>query len=82
MKKTMFFLVVFAAFAGITGAQPINLDRPVKAGELTVFPDIGNPTQYYYISDKPKLATDANGKPQFSFLRYAENAISTADQPY
>jgi hypothetical protein len=81
MKKTMFFLVVFAAFAGITGAQPINLDRPVKAGELTVFPDIGNPTQYYYISDKPKLATDANGKPQFSFLRYAENAISTADQP-
>jgi hypothetical protein len=81
MKKAMFSLFMLGLFAGIAGAQPINLDRPVKAGELTVFPDIGNDLQYYYISDKPKLATDANGRPQFSFLRYAENAITASDQP-
>jgi len=78
-KQILFFLLVICFEQGMS--QPINLDRPVKAGELTCFPDIGNETQYYYISDKPHLAKDANGKPQFSFLRYAENKISTSDQP-
>ncbi len=62
-------------------SQPINLDNPVKAGELTLFPDIGNTNNYYYISDKPRLAKGPNGKYKFSFLRYVENAISAADQP-
>lgn len=74
-------MLLLLVFCWQAAAQPINLDRPVKAGELTVFPDIGNDKQWYYISDKPRLATDANGKPQFSFLRYVENAITTADQP-
>lgn len=62
-------------------AQRINLDKPIKAGDLTVFPDIEDEKNYYYISDKPRLATDANGRPQFSFLRYVDNAVSGADQP-
>ncbi len=62
-------------------AQPINLDKPLKAGELTCFPDISDETKYYYVSDKPRLATNANGKPQFSFLRYVENKISAAGDP-
>jgi hypothetical protein len=61
-------------------AQQILLDKPVKAGELTLFPDLNDATTYYYISDKPKLATDANGRPQFSFLRYVENVRTGADQ--
>jgi len=61
-------------------AQQILIDKPVRAGELTVFPDLNDPMSYYYVNDKPHLATDANGKPQFSFLRYVENVRSAADQ--
>ena len=79
MKKVMLLIFNFLILAFIYG-QPINLDRPVKAGELICFPDIGNENQYYYISDKPHLSRDANGKPQFSFLRYVENKTSASDQ--
>jgi len=62
-------------------AQQILIDKPVRAGELVVFPDLGDPLSYYYVTDKARLATDATGKPQFSFLRYVENVRSGADQP-
>src|SRR5438445_1787433 len=61
-------------------AQQILIDKPVRAGELTVFPDLNDPMSYYYVNDKPHLSLDANGKPQFSFLRYVENVRSGADQ--
>ncbi len=76
MKKNSLFLGFFMAciLAFLRSpAQPINLDNPVKAGELTLFPDIGNANNYYYISDKPRLAKSPAGKYQFSFLRYVEN---------
>ena len=63
-----------------TQAQQINLDKPVKAGELTLFPALGDESKYYYIADKPRLATDENGRPKFSFLRYVENVRSTGDE--
>lgn len=62
-------------------AQQILLDKPVKAGELNLFPDLNNENLYYYVADKVRLATDASGTPQFSFLRYVENVRSGADQP-
>ncbi len=73
-------LAVFAV-APPASAQQILLDQPVRAAELTVFPDLNDANVYYYVSDKPKLATDANGRPQFSFLRYVENVRTSADQP-
>ena len=58
----------------IASGQDILLDKTVRAGELTLFQSVSNPNEYYYLSDKPKLAVDpATGKPQFSFLRYVEN---------
>ncbi len=57
--------------------QQILLDKPVRGGELILFPDLADELSYYYVVDKPKLATDANGRPQFSFLRYAENVRGT-----
>lgn len=62
-------------------AQQILLDKPVRAGELTLFPDLNDETIYYYISDKPHLSNDANGRPQFSFLRYVENVRTGAAEP-
>jgi hypothetical protein len=67
--------------ASWAGAQQILLDKPVTAGELTLFPDLNDEMTYYYVSDKPRLATDENGNPQFSFLRYVENVRTGADQP-
>jgi hypothetical protein len=62
-------------------AQQILLDKPIKAGELTVFPDLNDEAVYYYVSDKPTLSVNANGQPQFSFLRYVDNVRTGADQP-
>jgi hypothetical protein len=82
MKKIFFLLAIISGCSyQRSTAQSINLDAPLKAGELTLFPDIGNPNEYYYLSDKPKLSVGANGKPQFSFLRYVENKLSGPDQP-
>lgn len=64
-----------------SNAQQVLLDKPVKAGELNLFPDLNNENLYYYVADKVRLATDASGTPQFSFLRYVENVRSGADQP-
>ncbi len=61
-------------------AAHILIDKPVRAGGLTLFPDLTDPKAYYYISDKPRLAVDPDAKPQFSFLRWVENVRSAADQ--
>jgi hypothetical protein len=62
-------------------AQDIILDKIVRAGELVLFQSISNANEYYYLSDKARLAIDpATGKPQFSFLRYVENQRSGSDQ--
>ncbi|AHM59356.1 hypothetical protein D770_05445 [Flammeovirgaceae bacterium 311] len=61
-------------------AQQLNLDNVVKAGELTLFQEVQNENAYYYLTDKPKLAKDENGKPKFSFLRYVKNVRSGAEE--
>ena len=76
---TGFFLIcMLLDFAA--GAQHILLDKPVKAGELTLFPDMEDDNAYYYLPDQLKLATGPNGNPQFSFLRYVENVHSEAGE--
>lgn len=74
------FAIGVAAWAAPAQAQQILLDQPVKAGELNLFPDLNDPNVYYYVADKVRLATDANGTPQFSFLRYVDNVRTGADQ--
>ena len=61
-------------------AQQINLDKVVKAGDLTLFQELQNENAYYYLSDRPKLAKDENGKPRFSFLRFVKNVRSGAEE--
>ncbi|WP_353661671.1 hypothetical protein [Hydrogenimonas sp. SS33] len=51
-------------------AQEINLDRPTKCGSMLCYPLYDDPNTFYYLPDKPRLAYK-NGKPQFSFLKYA-----------
>jgi len=57
-------------------AQRILLDKPIRAGQLTLFPEVQNESTYYYLPDKPKLAVNEQGEPSFSFTRYVKNALS------
>ena len=77
--RFILYLIVAAGIFGSAQGQDIVLDRPVKAGELTLFPSMEDPKSFYYLTDKPKIATGSNGKPQFSFLRYVSNAESGSD---
>ncbi|TXF90275.1 hypothetical protein FUA23_07080 [Neolewinella aurantiaca] len=75
----MKYVMVFTIFLGwffTADAQRIILDLPTKAGELTLFPEVGNDKNYYYVADKARLAVDESGNPRFSFLRYVTNATS------
>ncbi|NOT33909.1 MAG: hypothetical protein HOP12_07040 [Candidatus Eisenbacteria bacterium] len=80
LRALVLAVLAVAVAAPQASAQQILLDKLVKAGELTLFPDLNNPSLFYYVPDKVRLATDANGTPQFSFLRYVENVRSGADQ--
>ncbi|MEO8199728.1 MAG: hypothetical protein ABI679_04320 [Gemmatimonadota bacterium] len=61
-------------------AQDVLLDRPVRAGALTVFPSASDTTQFFYVVDKARLATDSSGTPQFSFIRYASTVATAAEE--
>ena len=54
-------------------AQPVLMDRGVRAAGLWCFPVAGDPLQYVYLPAGAKLATDDQGRPQFSFVRYVVN---------
>ncbi len=78
MKKYLICTLAIMALHITARAQDILLDRTVRAGELILFQSVSKPNEYFYLSDKPKLATSKEtGKPEFSFLRYVENAKGT-----
>lgn len=51
----------------------IVLDKQVSAGDLTLFPELGNPDKFYYLPNQPRLKTREDGTPVISFLRYVKN---------
>ncbi len=54
-------------------AQEINLDKTARCGELLCYQSLDEPHIYYYLPDRPRLAV-RDGRPQFSFLKYARVA--------
>ncbi|WP_203258780.1 hypothetical protein [Hyunsoonleella ulvae] len=77
--KTLYMLVALCIAPIATRAQQqILLDKPVRAGELILFPDLNNRSNYYYLPDKPQLASHPTGDPIFSFLRYVKNEETDA----
>jgi hypothetical protein len=55
----------------IAPAQEILLDGYRRVGDLMLFPSLSDPIVYYYLPNRPAVATGKNGKPEFSFMRYA-----------
>jgi len=72
-------LLVILVVPFIINAQQILLDKPVRAGELILFPELKNESNYYYLPDKPRLAMHDENTPQFSFLRYVKNEKTAVD---
>jgi hypothetical protein len=62
---------------GSLRAQQIMIDRGVKAGDLWCFPLLTDTLVYQYLPSDARLGTDDSGQPQFSFLRYVNNAKDT-----
>lgn len=73
-KLLLIAVPVFFLFAGIgtrpAAAQEILLDQMEKCADLICYPDAKAPDRFYYLPDQPGLAYK-NGRPQFSFLKYA-----------
>ena len=76
-SAALWVVLLLAALPAV--AQNFVLDRPVRAGELTLFPDLDDENTFYYVSDKARLAVDDAGRPKFSFLRYVDN-VRSADE--
>lgn len=60
-------------------AQNALLDEIVQAGELSLFPDINNKNNYYYLLDKARIATKPNGDPNFTFVEYVDRDSKSSD---
>lgn len=85
MSRAGRILVLAALAAGTLAAAPIRaqqilIDKPIRAADLIVFPSADDANAYYYVVDRPSLASGDNGKPQFSFLRYVENVRSRGSE--
>jgi hypothetical protein len=52
-------------------AQEVLLDGYKRVEGLMLFPALHEPNVYYYLPNRPMVATGKNGKPEFSFMRYA-----------
>lgn len=70
--KSLFQAVVIAGIVWIAPvcAQEISFDQMEQCGELICYPTLKDPDVFYYLPDQPRLAVK-DGKPQFSFLKYA-----------
>ena len=69
-----------ALLAGAAAAQQIQLDDPVRAAGLVLFPALGEGDRYYYVPQRARLAVGSGGLPEFSFLRYVENVRSQTEE--
>ncbi|MCC7507216.1 MAG: hypothetical protein IT259_18060 [Saprospiraceae bacterium] len=80
MKPYLQFILLLATTLTTSAllAQQIVFDRGVRAGQLTVFPEVSNPNNYFYLPDKAAVAVHEDGKPMFSFIRYVRNTQPAA----
>lgn len=79
MKRITVTITILLLFvcASSLHAQQIMIDRGVKAGDLWCFPLLTDSLVYQYLPSDARLGTDDSGQPQFSFLRYVDNAKDT-----
>src|SRR5688572_28531988 len=60
-------------------AQEVLLDQMQEAGGLKLFPVYGDAKKFYYLPDKVVIPKGANGKEQFSFLKFIEESEGSGE---
>lgn len=59
----------------------VVLDQPVSRNSpLVLFPGVRDKDSYWYAPKTPKIALDANGRPQFSFIKWVYNQDDGSDE--
>jgi hypothetical protein len=75
VRAALFVLAIAALAAALPArsavGQEVLLDGYRRVEGLMLFPALHEPNVYYYLPNRPALATGKNGKPEFSFMRYA-----------
>jgi hypothetical protein len=60
-------------------AQRLSVDQGVRAAGLWCFPLADDGQRWKYLPGAARLATDSDGLPQFSFVRYVVNQLDEGD---
>jgi hypothetical protein len=61
-------------------AQELLLDEFERSEGLLLFRSYDDPLKYYYVPNRPQVAVGEEGKPEFSFMKYARNVASEGDE--
>ncbi len=64
-------VVIVMSVSPAAVGQEVLLDGYRRVEGLMLFPALNEPNVYYYLPNRPRVATGKNGKPEFSFMRYA-----------
>ena len=75
-RRCLGWLVIAIAFTSPASAQQILIDQGVRVEGLWCFPSALDPSQWYYVPQQARPATDDRGMPVFSYLRYVVNRRS------
>jgi hypothetical protein len=73
-----FVLALTVGAAAPAGAQRVAIDRGVRAAGLWCFPRVDEERSWVHLPAAARLSTDADGRPQFSFVRYVVNEPTDA----
>jgi hypothetical protein len=78
-KRLTFVLACLFAVAAPAVSQDLMLDQMEEAGGLKMFPVYGDAKTFYYLPDKVTIPEGPDGKPQFSFLKFARNVAGDGE---
>lgn len=80
MRKGMLLLALVCASA-TAHAHMVRLDGAKRVADLWLFPLADRPGDWVYLPSQARLASDARGNPEFSFIRYVKPAPPEGTSP-
>lgn len=80
---SLLFIVLLysnSSFAQRDFTMQIVLDQKVDAGDLTLFPGVKDKNSYWYLPNQLQLATNDDGTPKLSFVKWVHNEENDTDE--
>jgi hypothetical protein len=73
--------LTLTASPAVAQAGQLLLDQGRQVAGLWVFPQLGTPDRFVYLPSTARIALDAAGRPQFSFVFYTSRPATDASTP-